>query len=260
MDFSEALKQAYLLNPTQVLPNAYWKTRDRIAGCETIFGCDANGQVNHLEMWQGPRLLAGWDADRDHFNLPVARADTLTFALLHQDTLAGFDTSRFSCQKPYFRLRYDFEGPARLARLPEQYRFANVQIEREAQAVSDLIGQCYDDLHPDVETVRGWAHLPVFAADLWLWVLDEKTGRPAGLGIAEVDPSLPEGSLEWIQVLPEYRSIGLGQALVRELICRMKGRVQFVTVSGESNNLTHPEHLYRSCGFTGEDVWWVMEA
>ena len=32
----------------------------------------------------------------------------------------------------------------------------------------------------------------------------------------------------------------------------------FATVSGQCNNPTNPEALYRKCGFTGSDVWHVL--
>lgn len=33
---------------------------------------------------------------------------------------------------------------------------------------------------------------------------------------------------------------------------------KFATVSGQSNNPTNPEVLYRKCCFTGSDVWHVL--
>ena len=51
---------------------------------------------------------------------------------------------------------------------------------------------------------------------------------------------------------------GLGKYVVSELLWRMKERATFVTVSGQCNNPTNPEVLYRKCGFTGSDVWHVL--
>jgi hypothetical protein len=33
----------------------------------------------------------------------------------------------------------------------------------------------------------------------------------------------------------------------------------FTTVSGEMNSRTKPEKLYRNCGFSGDDVWWLLQ-
>ena len=69
---------------------------------------------------------------------------------------------------------------------------------------------------------------------------------------------IPEASLEYIQVLPEYRGRGLGECIVLELLTRLHGCVEFTTVSGEVESRTNPEGLYRRCGFRGDDVWWLL--
>lgn len=46
---------------------------------------------------------------------------------------------------------------------------------------------------------------------------------------------------------------------LNELLWRMKEKVDFVTVSGKSDNKTNPEGLYRSCGFTGNDLWHILK-
>jgi len=61
-----------------------------------------------------------------------------------------------------------------------------------------------------------------------------------------------------IQVIPEYRHRGLGQAVVNRLLLNMVGKADFVTVSGQVNNNTNPEKLYRRCGFQGNAVWHVI--
>lgn len=75
--------------------------------------------------------------------------------------------------------------------------------------------------------------------------------------MADLDPYMKEGILEWIQVLPEYRRKGLGKALVCELLTRMKGKAKFSTVSGDCNNINNPINLYRKCGFIGNSIWYI---
>ena len=60
------------------------------------------------------------------------------------------------------------------------------------------------------------------------------------------------------QVLPTHLGRGLATALGLELLTRVQTRSSSTTVSGRVNNNTSPERLYRRCGFTGEDVWWVL--
>jgi GNAT superfamily N-acetyltransferase len=88
--------------------------------------------------------------------------------------------------------------------------------------------------------------------------MDEAQNAPAALGIAEFDPMIDEGSLEWIQVLPAYRGRGLGQQIVFELLNLLHGKAAFTTVAGQVDNPTYPERLYRRCGFDGDDYWWVL--
>ncbi|MGL5087309.1 MAG: GNAT family N-acetyltransferase [Clostridium sp.] len=64
--------------------------------------------------------------------------------------------------------------------------------------------------------------------------------------------------LEWIQILPEYRGLRLGKAIVMRLLLNMCKQVDFVTVSGKVDNKTNPEKLYRKCGFEGKDIWHVI--
>jgi len=260
MKFRDALISAYCETPCQVLPNVLWKTLAEVEGLQTT--SESQGDVvSHLEMWDEKRLLLYWDRNRDCADLSRHCLASLSFALVHQDFLHAIPTSRFTIRKRYFRLIHRSGSTVR-GRLPNGYSIVNVDVERETQAVAELIGRCYDDKHPTEGSVRGWIGHPVFERDLWIWVVDEEKGMPVGLGIAEADRSISEGSLEWIQVLPGYRGRGLGKGVVQELLSRLQGRVAFTTVAGEANNQSSPspETFYRSCGFEGGDIWWVLRS
>ena len=80
----------------------------------------------------------------------------------------------------------------------------------------------------------------------------------AASGIAEYDEKCREGIIEWVQVLPEYRRQGLGRKIVAVLLRRLRDLgAEFATVSGDLDNVTDPLSLYRKCGFTGDDLWYV---
>jgi GNAT superfamily N-acetyltransferase len=256
IDFAQTLTQAYLAAPCQVLPNALWKTLARLENRDTVSAQSLSGRPIHLEIWRERRLLLYWDRARDRLDLTPEQIEQVRFALIHQDYLAALRPERFAQRTAFFRLK--FTGTPMPFSLPYGFHFRGAAPDLEAEAISGLIGRCYEALQPGVEEVRGWTRQPVFAPSLWVWAWDELHDRPAGLGIAEFDPSINEGSLEWIQVLPEYRGRGLAQGLVLELLRRLHGRADFVTVSGEVDNLTNPEELYRKCGFTGADIWWVL--
>jgi len=256
MTFREALVSAYCEAPCRVLPNALWKTLAQVDNFETSFELE-NSLVMRLKMWDEEGLHLYWHRYQCPPSIPEARIGCLEFALVHQDYLSAVPIERFATRRAYFRIIHRNQTiPA--VKLPSGFRIVNVNVAKETDAVAELIGKCYDNLYPSAENVRNWAKHPVFDRDSWIWVIDEKKNTPVGLGIAEVDPAIPEASLEYIQVLPEYRGRGLGKCVVLELLARLHGRVAFTTVSGEVENRTNPEMFYRRCGFCGDDVWWLF--
>jgi GNAT superfamily N-acetyltransferase len=214
------------------------------------------GQVTQLSMCDDETLYFYWHRERRPPSLPAEHLRRLRTVLIHETLLAEAPLSHLTVRKPYFRLVH--RGPVAAPALPDGFHFAAVNPADDAGAVAELIAGCYPDLRPGRETVQGWTTHPVFDESLWLWVMDEATGRPAGLGIAEYDATVPEGALEWIQVLPEYRGMGLGSCIVTELLRRLARRVAFTTVAGEVSNQGDAERLYRRCGFEGDDVWWLL--
>lgn len=257
MMFRDALVSAYCEEPCRVLPNAVWKTLAEVDNFETSFEVE-NSVVMRLEMWDEEGLHLYWHRNRHPPNIPEVRISRLNFALIHQDYLGAIPIERFATRTPYFRIIHRNRAVPAME-LPSGFRIINVNVDTEADAVAELIGQCYSNLHLCVESVRSWANHPVFDQDSWIWVIDEKKGIPVGLGIAEVDPTIPEASLEYIQVLPEYRGKGFGKCIVLELLTRFHSHVAFTTASGKVESRTNPEGLYRRCGFRGDDVWWLLK-
>lgn len=174
--------------------------------------------------------------------------------IVHQ---RGFDASLLTshADEPYFRLMHDLKsiGPAKHAAF-----VCRTAGEDDLPLMADLINRSYTELSVTEAQLRGYRTTAVFAPDLWVIACDVQTQSPVGCGIADFDPEVQEGILEWIQVLPEHRGRGAGQLIVNELLRRMTGRASFATVSGRVNNPTCPERLYRKCGFSGDDVWHIL--
>ena len=153
----------------------------------------------------------------------------------------------------YFRLSHDLKGVSEPV-LPRGYLLCKADIcDYEAH-----INSCYDRIGVTETELRIYTTRPVYDAALWLAVKDDQTGKIVATGIAELDLEIGEGMLEWIQVSESHRGKGLGSYIVSELLWRMKGKASFITVSGQCSNQTHPERLYRKCGFIGNDVWHVL--
>lgn len=160
----------------------------------------------------------------------------------------------------YFRLKHNLlniEKPV----LPKgfSYREVNTDIESELLDIVRIINESYKDIKVNLPQVQSWIESDVFKKELWIFIEDDKLKENVALGIAELDQEVREGMLEWIQVLPSYRRRGLGCGIVNKLLFNMKSYADFVTVSGQVNNNTKPEKLYRLCGFTGNDIWHVIE-
>jgi GNAT superfamily N-acetyltransferase len=250
------LREIYTAHPCRTLPNAFWKTAAHIAESSLVVTTRGGEDPSALVIWEGERLMALWCADPADHPLKQVDIGAVSFALVHDNALPVFAQRDFAVQRPYFRLVH--AGGIEDTLSPPGFTFERFYPEVDIDAVVKLILASYDNIRVSPEIVKAWMDQPVYDPDLWLWVVDIESGEKAGLGIADRDPQVPEASLEWIQVLPGYRGKGLGKAIVRELLHRVSDSVKFTTVAGELENVHQPERLYRQCGFTGEDVWWLL--
>ncbi len=129
----------------------------------------------------------------------------------------------------------------------------------DTQDFAEHIADCYDDIGISCEELENYKTHSTYDESLWIVVKSIDENEVVASGIAELDTSIKEGVLEWIQVLPSYRGRGLGKFIVRELLWRMKDKADFVTVSGKVHNPSNPKELYEACGFTGEEIWHVIK-
>ncbi len=151
----------------------------------------------------------------------------------------------------FFRLKHDLQNIPRIEIAGLEIKTARPE---DYSLIESIVRRCY----PGIRIEEGWlenmAQLPVHVPNLWR--ISYLKGIPVGCILADVDPQAGEGILEWVQVLPEYRENGIGQAMVCEVLHQMEA--SFATVSGNLDNETQPEKLYRSCGFSGNDVWYIL--
>ena len=189
-------------------------------------------------------------------SIPYWKAKSITIPdgmiILHQ---CEYDKAQYQhyIDEPYFRLIHDLKGLAKPV-LPQGYSLCTASLSEYAAHISS----CYEGIGITEEELRSYTTRPVYDTDLWLVVKDDQTGNIVATGIAELDREIGEGILEWIQVSQDCRRKGLGRYIVSELLWRMKGKAGFATVSGQCNNATNPEGVYRKCGFTGKDVWHIL--
>lgn len=172
--------------------------------------------------------------------------------ILHQAEYSEIEWQQYA-DEPYFRLLHDLQGLSK-PQLPQGYTLCSAMLTEFAEHINS----CYDGIGITEEELQNYTLRPVYDPALWLAVKEDRTSEIVATGIAELDHEIGEGILEWIQVSQSHRKKGLGRYIVSELLWQMKNRANFVTVSGQCNNPTNPEALYRKCGFTGNDVWRIL--
>ncbi|MDO5734133.1 MAG: GNAT family N-acetyltransferase [Eubacteriales bacterium] len=175
--------------------------------------------------------------------------------------LSDESKSAYLSVQRFFRLYHDLED---LEKTDLAEGFSIQELDFTKTRWPDQVGQFLNYIYHDqgirlnTKEIEKWRNRPVFMPSLWFWIVDTERNKRVALAIVEFDRLYNEGILEWIQVLPEYRGKGLGKALVNTALCRLKSfGAYFATVSGDLDNPTKPEKLYRNCGFTGQDYWYI---
>ncbi len=248
------LRKKYLENPCSFQPTALWKYLKMTSNFKKEMKV-VNDEVVNIIIENEFMLHTYW-VHREHNIYPKVK-DDYHMMILHDNFINKFDVSDF-LDEEYFKLIHNLKMLDKIE-LNRRFSFKTVDISKECNIVSDIICKCYSDIRVDPKIVFSWTKEKVFDNSLWVLVIDNIKNTPVALGIGECDKENREGSLEWIQVLPKYRRCGVGTALVIYLLERFKEKTNFVTVSGEINNITKPQRLYEKCGFQGNDVWHILK-
>jgi len=256
MNEKQQLLEIYRQNPCRTLPNVLWKTIDQKDSLQIDIRRGHDDALTTLAVWQDSRLMAFWCEDPMEHPLSPEQVFNVPFALVHSRALPIFEHHQFSRQEAYFRIIH--KGTPSIYCCPPGFEYRNVYPQTEIDLIVKFVQSGYGNMKVNESIVREWLAHSVYEMPLWIWIIDSATKEPVGLGIAELDRKVPEASLEWIQVLPTFQGLGLGKAIVAELLRRVSGIVDFTTVVGRIKNPTRPEKLFRRCGFLGRDLWWLL--
>ena len=156
---------------------------------------------------------------------------------------------------PYFRLRHDLHALDQSA-LPGAYRMGTLDRHHAAQLAA-LLETCYQGLTltPEAAEAMRTEAFAFASAQLGAWT---RAGTLVGCCLGTFDAQAREGVVDWLAVHPLHRRKGIARALVNACVEAYIGYADFMTVSGQVDNPSHPEAVYRKCGFTGGDVWHVL--
>ena len=189
-------------------------------------------------------------------SIPYCKAKTFTIPehikIIHSRDWNG----QFNDYQRFFRVKHSLQNLSMT-----DFDYDTISIEFQAKQLSEMINSSYvhEGIVVSEEDILKWRNHDTFREDLCIYI-NGKDGRMVASGIAEYDTICREGFIEWIQVLPEYRKKGLGKKIVTVLLRRFKEiGAEFVTVSGNLDNSSAPLELYRNCGFTGNDIWYICQ-
>lgn len=171
--------------------------------------------------------------------------------IIHQNKF----NNQFNKYQRFFRLSHLLESIC----IPK-IKAEIINLDTDKIALINMINICYkkQNITVNENDILELCNHPTYNNKLWIKI--EENGTMIASGIAEYDKELNEGIIEWIQVLPENQNNGYGKAIVNSLLMELKNLgAKFITVSGDLDNNTNPEKLYRSCGFTGDDVWYICQ-
>ena len=190
-------------------------------------------------------------------SIPYWKAKTLAIPdsvrVIHHSNWIG----QYSDFQRFFRVKHDLKQLA-----PIDFDYDTIAIDSQSKQLCEMINASYkhEDIAIREEDVLRWKNHETFREDLCIYI-NVNDGVMAASGIAEYDEVCREGTIEWVQVLPEYRRRGYGEKIVTVLLHRLKNiGAEFVTASGNLDNACNPLALYRRCGFTGDDVWYVCHS
>ena len=176
------------------------------------------------------------------------------FIILHDKDFIAEKFEGYNDQK-YFRIIHNLSKISLVELKDISIEIVN---ENNIDYLANNINACYDYLKVSVEQLLSLRGINSCTQNVWILLKEDKKGIYIGSGIAILDTLIGELSLEWIQVLPNYRKNGYGTFIVNYLLNSVKGIAKFATVSGRIDDPNCPEKLYRKCGFTGDDIWHIL--
>ena len=187
-------------------------------------------------------------------SVPYWKAKTLTIPnsikIIHKSDWVG----QYDDFQRFFRVKHSLYNLA-----PIDFDYDTISIDHQAKQLCEMINASYKHENIDIseKDILQWKKHETFREDLCIYI-NTMDGIMAASGIAEYDETCREGSIEWIQVLPEFRKRGLGKKIVSVLLGRLKSiGAEFVTVSGNLDSAFNPLGLYKKCGFEGDDIWYI---
>lgn len=246
--FFDYISRSYIKNPS-TLPLPLWKIKSFIYSSETYIKKMGN---NLYAIHNGSAWIVY------PFNQIIEYKDikSLTSLILNNNQLCDKLKKKKDSMKGIIKVYNSLEGLKEL-NLPNNLHFKKVRHNQD-NSVSEFISLCYDELSIKKEFIQRIKLHPTFDKSFWWWLTDKDNNKIA-LAIGEYDEDINEGSMEWIQVHPDYRKKGYGSLIVNKLLNEMSKKCSFVTASTEHFQSKIVEDFYKKNGFTNKETWWIVD-
>ncbi len=191
-------------------------------------------------------------------SIPYWKADNMSvpdnITIVHEKDFDKILLNEYN-DKKYFRLFHNLNDIPNYSN--NNYNYGVIS-KSEINELVKMINASYThtDVFVSVDYINGLTKTKAYCPELWIGAFDN--GKIIGSIICDLDTENGEGIIEWLQVLPEYRGKSIASALICKALNIMKNTAEFATVSGECDNSTNPEGVYRKCGFEGNDIWHIL--
>ncbi len=246
--FFDYISRIYLKNPS-MLPLPLWKIKSFLYSSETYIKKMGN---NLFAIHNG----SAWVVYPFANSIDYADVKSLTSLILNNNQLCDKLKKKKASMKGIIKVSKSLSD-IELLDLPNNLQFKKVKHNQDA-AVSEFISLCYESLSIKKEFIKKIKLHPTFNKDYWWWLVDSENNKLA-LVIGEYDEEINEGTLEWIQVHPDYRQKGYGTLIVNKLLNEMNKKCDFVTASTEHFQSKIVEDFYLKNGFENKETWWIID-
>jgi len=258
MDYHQLLKKLYETKPDHVSNIAFWKLIHFADTAEIHYKEDA---YNHLWIVKDNRLFfyyswkeegQGIVENREKLLFSKEDLEAYDLVILNQTQydLLDYQPDHVEISQPFVYAGQEI--PLRDQTL-EDFDLRAFDFERDYDEAALIINRAYDWASYTGDHVKAFKESPAYDPDLWVWLVEKKTGKKAALGIGDFYSPIKEGSLDWVQVDPDFSKRGLGKYLVKVLVDRIVSKGGTIRVTGIA------DAFYQSCGLVTEEKWYILD-
>lgn len=262
---SEWIRALYRLQPHAIMPAPLAAVEQDVGVCDEYFRHGPNGEVVAAVVASDSNVELVWAREGCLHLLvgllkEVIERNRIKFLAMNWTRYPiRLEHFGFRLRGRYFRLIYNRHGHNPKAVL-SGFGISSYRHQEDDEMALELIRTCYagQGIAISLKELAELREKRFFDPALWFWIVKQNSEEPCALAVSHHDTEVGEGWLDWVQVLPEFRGRGLGRMLVGECVSRLR-KAKMITVSGSLDNPHRPSELYRKCGFSEHQEWFIME-